>query len=476
MRLIAMMALLFFWSPAVGAQETRLALVIGNSKYETAPLTNPVNDARLMASTFRNLGFRVIERLNVTQRELKRAINEFGDLLDQAGRETVGVFYYAGHGIQVAGKNFMVPVDAEISREKDVFVEGVNVDGVLRAMEFARNQTNFIILDACRNNPYSRSFRSSSAGLAQLNAPNGSLIAYATGPGDVAADGGGRNSPYTLALVEAMKVPRVVVESMFRLVRNKVSDATRNRQTPWVSSSLGGGDFYFNLGIANASPTIVPPIKNPATPVRPVAAKVVPAREQGLPKSHSLQINYVYRTPGNGSFKPLTDNARLKSGDQYKIIFTPDNRSYVYIFQVDSAGNLFRLFPMRKYGKLALNNVNPVNATRTYSLPAEDKAFRLDDTTGLERIYFVASSTANQEIENLSTELSRGRSSGDTRSVETAQAKLKRLFSRRGEQTEVRNDFTEVAWRQEGEVFTVLAQRLKNLCEGCSHVIEFIHE
>jgi hypothetical protein len=232
--------------PTVGGP--RIALVVGNSAYRDAPLANPVNDANLMARTLSAVGFEVIHRTDVSQKEMKRALNMFGDRLETAGREAVGLFYYAGHGIQVGGRNYLIPVDADIQREKDVDVEGVAADTVLSAMEYAGNRLNFAILDACRNNPYKRSFRSSVRGLARMDAPRGTLIAYATGPGDVAVDGSGRNSPYTAALAESIKQERVSVERMFRMVRNAVMAATDSRQVPWEASSLTGGDYYFNPG------------------------------------------------------------------------------------------------------------------------------------------------------------------------------------------------------------------------------------
>ncbi|MBF0248311.1 MAG: caspase family protein [Alphaproteobacteria bacterium] len=230
---------------AIPASGPRVALVIGNSNYPAAPLANPVNDAALMARTLKTVGFEVIHVADVDQKDMKRALNTFGDRLDALGGDAVGLFYYAGHGIQVNGRNYLIPVDADIQNEKDVDVEGVAMDSVLTAMEYAQNRLNFVVLDACRNNPYKRSFRGSTRGLARMDAPSGTLIAYATGPGDVAQDGAGTNSPYTEALARAIIKSGVTVERMFRMVRNSVMAATANAQVPWEASSLTGGDFYF---------------------------------------------------------------------------------------------------------------------------------------------------------------------------------------------------------------------------------------
>ncbi len=222
----------------------RIALVIGNSDYLVGDLPNPVNDAALMAKTLERVGFDVQVIFNASQRDLKRSIIKFGDLLDNAGPDAVGLFYYAGHGIQVNGKNYLIPVDAIISREKDIIVEAVTAETVLEAMDFARNQLNFVILDACRNNPFSRTFRSSARGLARMQAPRGTLISYSTAPGAVAADGEGVNSPYTEALATNIPYKGVPVEHVFKRTRVAVLNATNGAQTPWESSSLTG-DFYF---------------------------------------------------------------------------------------------------------------------------------------------------------------------------------------------------------------------------------------
>ena len=232
---------------ATAATEPRVALVIGNGGYAEAPLTNPVNDARLMAETLRGLGFDVIERTDADSREMKLAIFELGDRLEAAGKEAVGLFYYAGHGVQVNGQNYLIPLGAEITKERHVAIEAVGASWVLGQMEFVGNRVNFIILDACRNNPLTRGFRSQVRGLAKMNAPTGSLVAYSTGPGDVAVDGDGTNSPYTLALAEVMQMPNLPAEKVFKLVRDAVREATKGEQTPWEESSMTGEDFYFSV-------------------------------------------------------------------------------------------------------------------------------------------------------------------------------------------------------------------------------------
>jgi uncharacterized caspase-like protein/surface antigen len=263
----------------LAAAEPRIALVIGNNAYTSlGPLSNPVNDMALMARTLRDLDFEVIERADADQVAMKRAIQDFGQRLEGAGRDAVGLFYFAGHGVQINGTNFLIPVGAEVAREPDVEIEAVKLDWVLAQMEHARNRLNILILDACRNNPLSRGLRSSERGLSRVDAPRGTLIAYATAPGSVSFDGQGLNSPYTEALADAMQRPGLVVESAFRTVRVKVMEATGERQVPWESSSLTG-EFYFSspverneAEVAAGAPASVPPPAEGAASITQAAA------------------------------------------------------------------------------------------------------------------------------------------------------------------------------------------------------------
>ncbi|HMV03914.1 MAG TPA: caspase family protein [Accumulibacter sp.] len=255
------------------AIERRVALVIGNAKYKEAPLYNPVNDARDMAAALQRTGFEVIIALDATQKEMNRAIARFGERLTL---DSVALFYYAGHGMQVRGKNYLIPIDAEIKTESSVRVESVDVDGVLD--QLSTSELNVVILDACRNNPFERRANRSvgAAGLAQMEAPKGSLIAYATAPGRTAADGEGRNGLYTQELLKQLQVPGLTIEQVFKNVRREVAKATRDGQIPWESSSMTG-DFYF-MPVARPSAASVQPIA-----VRPLpVATASPAQVQDL--------------------------------------------------------------------------------------------------------------------------------------------------------------------------------------------------
>lgn len=227
------------------AERRRIALVIGNGSYKNVkPLKNPPNDATLLAATLRKLGFEVTVGTDKSQREMKQLIREFGQRLRGGGG--VGLFYFAGHGVQARGHNYLIPVDAEIQTEADLEDVAVDVNYVLNTMDDAQNALNIAILDACRNNPFARSFRSAQEGLAQVKAPTGTLIAYATAPDSIAADGGGTNSPYAEELTKQIQVSGVLLETMFRRVAEQVSSRSGGRQEPWYSANVKGEFFFSN--------------------------------------------------------------------------------------------------------------------------------------------------------------------------------------------------------------------------------------
>jgi len=229
---IFMICSLAFLNP-VGAA-TRTALVIGNSNYKTAPLRNPVNDAQDMAKTLRGLNFDVIESLNANKKDMVLAIDKFYKRLKRAD---VGVFYFAGHGMQIHGVNYLIPVKAHVTSETDIQWEAVPAGKVLGKMYEAGNKLNIVILDACRDNPFKRSFRTEIKGLAQMDAPKGTIIAYATSPGSVAADGRGRNGVYTKHLLKSLRSKGMTVYDVFRETGLGVMRETSEKQIPWISST-----------------------------------------------------------------------------------------------------------------------------------------------------------------------------------------------------------------------------------------------
>lgn len=260
--LVLAVALSFVSAAAQTNPEARLALIIGNASYNSSPLSNPVNDARLMDKVLKEAGFTTIKAENASIRDMRRLVRDFGDKLKASGG--VGLFYYAGHGVQVRGENFLVSTDSDIRNEDEVADDSVNVSVILDKMQSAGNRMNLIILDACRDNPFVNKSRSSAAGLATINAPSGSLVAYATAPGSVASDGKGQNGLYTEFLAKAIQQPGLAVEEVFKQVRTAVRIGSNNKQTPWENTALEG-QFYFK------SP---PPVARPAPEPVPARAAV----------------------------------------------------------------------------------------------------------------------------------------------------------------------------------------------------------
>ncbi|MBI4642094.1 MAG: caspase family protein [Candidatus Tectomicrobia bacterium] len=291
------------------AAQRRTALVIGNAAYEVGPLRNPVNDAIDMAMTLRQLGFEVTLLRDVDLRAMEEAIDAFSLQLRQGG---VGLFYFAGHGVQVNGENYFIPVGARIDKETDVKYEAMHIGRVLDNVSDAGNDMNIIILDACRNNPFARSWRSRQRGLAVVQASRGVLIAYATAPGDVSSDGNERNGTYTKHLLRYMTAPGLSLEQMFKQVREAVVKETGGRQTPWESSSLLGS-FSFAPQEIGSPPTtggsVSPsaPLVTPQVPSGPDPEAVMWALVEK--SSHPDDVTAFLKAYPNGRFAPA---ARLK--------------------------------------------------------------------------------------------------------------------------------------------------------------------
>lgn len=244
--------------------QKRVALVLGNGNYqETSRLANPVNDAADMAEKLRSVGFEVIEGHDLGKRDLERKIGEFSDALERAD---TGLFFYAGHGIQVDGRNFIVPVDAKLDVPAKLRLETVQIDDVLDIME-QQTKTSLVFLDACRNNPFARSLGKNASnraaralgGLAQFDSTRGSFIAFSTAPGTVALDGTGRNSPFTAALLRHMATPGQSINDLMIAVRRDVVTVTRDQQRPWEQGSLIERFEFVPDGAAPAQAPAPPP-------------------------------------------------------------------------------------------------------------------------------------------------------------------------------------------------------------------------
>ena len=244
LRYIAVAALAVVLSCMPALADTRLALVIGNSAYRSVnPLPNPVNDAKAIAEDLKVASFDVTLANDLGQSDLRRAIRDFASKVASKGPDTIALVYYAGHGVQVDGENFLVPVDARIQRESDIAIEAVRLADLMNALAAVPSKMRIVILDACRNNPFAAGDHQTK-GLAIVDAPTGSIVAYSTAPGTEATDGAGTNSPYTTAFLEVSREPHLQIEQVFKQVRLKVHEATKGQQTPWESSSLTS-DFWF---------------------------------------------------------------------------------------------------------------------------------------------------------------------------------------------------------------------------------------
>jgi hypothetical protein len=232
----------FLVSNITTGKEKRVALVIGNSVYQhTGFLKNPVNDASDLAKKLSLLNFDVSV---TTDADLKTMVDYIARFKDTLIGTDVALFYYSGHGIQVKGENFLIPIDADVQREDDIQYKAVNVNDVLDKMEEAKTKLNLVILDACRNNPFPTGYRSATRGLVNMNAPSGTLLIYSTSPNNVAFDGDGRNGTFTKHLLRFVNQPNLEVALMLRRVRSAVMQETNDQQVPWENGSIIG-EFYF---------------------------------------------------------------------------------------------------------------------------------------------------------------------------------------------------------------------------------------
>lgn len=239
--LLIMGLMLVAWSAsgvAAFAQD-RFALVIGNSQYRNvSSLANPARDVTAVSSLLKDAGFEVTAATDLDKTSMSRAIRFFTNQVAGKPDNTVALIYYAGHGLQVDGENFLIPVDATIGREADVPLEAMRLDDLMSMMDSVRSKTRIVILDACRDNPFADIAKTAPRGLALVNAPAGTLVAYSTSPGATAEDGSGSNSPFAQALITSAKEPGLPIESALKNVRLAVHGATDGRQTPWEVSAL----------------------------------------------------------------------------------------------------------------------------------------------------------------------------------------------------------------------------------------------
>jgi len=300
-------------APLNASASKRVALVVGNNDYTTlAALNNAEKDARDMAQTLRGLGWEVVDLYNSSQRDMGRAIAKFEGLLMTA---EAGLFFYAGHGIQANGDNWLVPIDADVEAEVDLQYEAISARNVLTAMKNADVPVNIVILDACRDNPLKKRTRSASRGLQAPEVPSGlrgTTILFSAAPGEVAQDGPqGGNGVFTGKLLAELKRPGQTLEEVFKATARGVNAATNRSQMPWFNSSLSG-DFYFNEAKpgAKGAPVAekIEPLENPQLISADTEAKIELAFWQAIKDSENLEqfLAYKKRFP-EGTFSDLAD-------------------------------------------------------------------------------------------------------------------------------------------------------------------------
>lgn len=308
----------------------RVALVVGNGAYKTAPLKNPTNDATDMAALLEKLDFEVIKVLDGTKKEMLSSLANFSRKLKKS---EVGLFYFAGHGMQVNNRNYLIPTGVNVLDEDDIEFEAVDAGRIISKMRAADNSFNVVILDACRNNPFQRSFRSTSQGLARMDAPKGTIIAYSTGPGSVAADGKGRNGIYTKHLLSSMENSGLDLQNIFNDAGMKVMAETADRQIPWTSNTpipiffLAGGNSDELISDAPVNDNMKPTtstLKTTSVPTgAPISIDTKPARDTPVqhgdmsPGSVKVPVTgwlTVHTSPQNATVRILNIRPMYKPG------------------------------------------------------------------------------------------------------------------------------------------------------------------
>lgn len=306
--------------------ERRIALVIGNAAYKEAPLANPVNDARSIAAKLAQLGYQVDKRENLDLRQMTRAVTDFGEAVHRNGGHAL--FYFAGHGMQVDGRNYLIPVDAKIANERSVISEAVDIEIVTRQLDQSGKGISIVVLDACRDNPFERRVPGGGAsrGLALINAPSGTLIAYATAPGKVAADGAGSNGIYTGELLKVMDEPGLRVEDMFKRARAGVEERTGGMQIPWETSSIKG-DFYFvakNATVASLGNSV------PVVGVDERQIEIAAWQSLGTNPTTSVLKAFLKQFPGGayaGLAKAKLDDVRAAKAEETRLVAAEADRA-----------------------------------------------------------------------------------------------------------------------------------------------------
>jgi hypothetical protein len=359
------------------AAQPRRALLIGNAAYATGPLRNPVNDATDMATMLRRLGFDVTLVRDADKPTLERAI---GDFTRGVSPGSVGLFYFSGHGAQIDGLNYLLPVGAEFTQPTDVKYHAVAADWILGRMDDTGMEVKLLILDACRNNPFGRSWsKALDRGLAVMDAPKGSLIAYATSPKKTAADGVGDHSPYTARLLREISIPGRPIELVFKAVRLGVQQETQGEQTPWEASSLTG-DFYFAPGEAPAvstSPPSVTPLPPPTAPQLLPQPPVVAKLPESFPPTQPLLVLPAVQTVQDGP-RGVENPFRLELGVPVNISLDKDEVTHFLIALLE--GNFKVVLDTRRQFKGESSNLqSALSMTDEDGAVVKDRVIRFNE-------------------------------------------------------------------------------------------------
>jgi hypothetical protein len=309
--------------------ESRLALVIGNSDYQSvARLANPANDANAVSKALQAADFEVQTLTDLTRLDMGRALSQFANRVGAKGKDTVVLVFYAGHGLQIEGENYLVPTNAKIEREADVPLSTMRLADVMKALESVPSKMRIVILDACRNNPFTTLQKTGGRGLAIVDAPAGSIVAYSTSPGAEALDGTSANSPYTSALVEVMKEPGLPIEQVFKGVRVKVNKNTDGRQVPWESSSLTA-NFAF-LPAVNPIVAVNAPAKPEPAAVGPtsVGAPVqIVSGQQDFSAVNRQRVSEIAIRPVAEAYQITIEENSIEAFDEFIKAYEEDPRA-----------------------------------------------------------------------------------------------------------------------------------------------------
>jgi hypothetical protein len=314
LRSFALVSVAFLLSTLSALAESRMALVIGNSAYQSVTaLPNPANDAQAVAELLNNAGFDVVLARDLTHADMQQTIRDFVASISAKGPDNVALVFYAGHGLQVEGENFLVPVDARIQQESDVRTATLSLVDLMKELQSVPSQARIVILDACRNNPFTAVQKATGRGLAIVDAPTGSMVAYSTAPGTEASDGAGKNSPYTAALVQTIQEPGLHIEQMFKHVRLRVHKSTDGRQTPWESSSLTV-NFAFFAAVAAA----------PAKPGEAASPTPEPARPEAVAAEKTARIAKIRTLPPSEAYDVVIEEDSIEAYQQFVQLYPTD--------------------------------------------------------------------------------------------------------------------------------------------------------